>query len=278
MPVRQQSEAYDNAFLGALMYNPNRDVPSYAYIKVEGAEITAATAAKGIAWKELDLDAVGKFINSWSPEKTADVVDDEYIGEPYPCTMPLGPLLGEDWDPSVVGHPKIPLAGRFDRTKKPEKEATATATDRGGVWGPSTKPGGKASGAAAKPNPQAQAAKATPVGPKHDHHLFRFVDYTVEPGKRYRYRVKLLLHNPNVDLPDQYLKEPAVSHTPTLETDWSQPSPVVSVPRGYNVLVGPAVVKPTISPRTPKRRFASSVSIASVAARPPQRRPCNAGH
>jgi hypothetical protein len=244
VPVRKQIAAYDDAFRGALKYDAARDVPGYGEIKVERADVTGVNPARA-AWKEIDMAAVGNFVGTWSTESINDVVDDEYLGEPYTYTMPLGPLLGEDWDPAVAGHPKIPPAERLAGTKKPEKAAATSTADRGVGWG-SRKPPPKATGAAAKPNPPPQAVKP-PAGSKREQKLFRFVDYKVEPGRQYRYRVKLTLQNPNQEVADRFLKEPALSHTPTLETAWSEPSPVVTVPRGFSIFAGP-VLKPTPSP------------------------------
>ncbi|MGQ9762942.1 MAG: hypothetical protein ACUVQH_13630, partial [Thermogutta sp.] len=70
--------------------------------------------------------------------------------------------------------------------------------------------------------------------------LFRFVDYKVEPGKTYRYRVKLWLANPNYKLPPQVLEDEAYANEAWLLTDWSTPSNPVRVPADVGVLAGPA--------------------------------------
>lgn len=81
--------------------------------------------------------------------------------------------------------------------------------------------------------------------------LFRFVDYKVEPGKSYRYRVKLWLANPNYKLPPQVLEDEAMAKDAWLLTEWSQPTNVVRVPSDYGVLAGPAKAGrvPFIEPR-----------------------------
>ncbi|HEX4142822.1 MAG TPA: hypothetical protein VHY91_04665 [Pirellulales bacterium] len=248
VPLRKQITAYDDAFRSALRYDSKRDTPTYEDIKVERADVVGNNPDKAV-WEEIDLGAVRTFVGTWSSEAISDVVDDEYIDDRY--TMPLGPLLGEDWDPAIAGHPKIPLAGRLDDTKKPEKEvAAAPPVERGAGWGARGKSGTKA-GAAAKPAAQAQAAKGTPAASKREQKLFRFVDYTVKPGKQYRYRVKLLLQNPNQDVADRFLSDPALSHTATLETDWSEPSAVVTVRRGVSIFAGP-ILKPAPVPHDPE--------------------------
>jgi hypothetical protein len=66
--------------------------------------------------------------------------------------------------------------------------------------------------------------------------LFRFFDFTVKPGKHYRYRVKLVLANPNHGMPSHFLENEGMEKTRTLEADWSEPSPPVSVPVDSQVL------------------------------------------
>jgi hypothetical protein len=66
--------------------------------------------------------------------------------------------------------------------------------------------------------------------------LFRFFDFSVKPGKHYRYRVKLVLANPNYGMPPQFLEQDAMAKIRTLETDWSDTSPAAAVPLDSQVL------------------------------------------
>lgn len=70
-----------------------------------------------------------------------------------------------------------------------------------------------------------------------DYKLFRFVDRTVEPGKRYRYRVRLWLWNPNYKQDPRFLERPELGKEPYIATAWSDPSNVVEVPRDDRLLV-----------------------------------------
>lgn len=70
--------------------------------------------------------------------------------------------------------------------------------------------------------------------------LFRFFDFTVEPGKRYKYRVKLMFTNPNQGLPIRILQNPELAKLPYLEAEeWTEAKEIVSVPRDSRVLAGP---------------------------------------
>jgi hypothetical protein len=88
--------------------------------------------------------------------------------------------------------------------------------------------------------------------------LLRFFDNTVEPGHRYRYRVRLALMDVNEGVPVQHLDKTVTERREKLAnaklrtfrlTDWSDPSPIASVPlpvRLYLVAAEPA--KPTAAP------------------------------
>ncbi len=72
-----------------------------------------------------------------------------------------------------------------------------------------------------------------------EHLLFRFFDYTVEYGKSYRYRVRLMLANPNYGIDPKFLEDPAMAEKRWIEKDrWSVPTPVITVPRDTYVLAG----------------------------------------
>ncbi len=79
-----------------------------------------------------------------------------------------------------------------------------------------------------------------------DHLLLRFFDFTVEPGKKYKYRVSLVVADPNYVMPDNALA-PAVLDRRRQESQaakakklprpeyrriegWSDPSPIVGIP------------------------------------------------
>lgn len=69
-----------------------------------------------------------------------------------------------------------------------------------------------------------------------EHMLFRFFDFSVQPGKHYRYRVKLVLANPNYGMLPHFLEKDGMERVKALEADWSDPSPVVSVPLDSQIL------------------------------------------
>ena len=77
--------------------------------------------------------------------------------------------------------------------------------------------------------------------------LFRYLDFDVVPGNAYRYRVRLVLRNPNYEKPPSMLHESAVAlaDQEALTTPWSAPSGVWNV-RRRAVVPGSAVVRRSV--------------------------------
>jgi len=103
---------------------------------------------------------------------------------------------------------------------------------------------GPAAGNAIQP-----AVGATPVAtpaPEIVNKLFRFVDLTAVPGKTYRYQVQLVLANPNyvnpiatnasVPLMERHLAKAEFGKKPRRETEWSDPSPPITIPSAHRIL------------------------------------------
>jgi len=77
--------------------------------------------------------------------------------------------------------------------------------------------------------------------------LFRYLDFDVVPGNAYRYRVRLVLRNPNYEKPPSMLHESAVAlaDREALTTPWSKPSGVWNV-RRQAVVPGSAVIRRSV--------------------------------
>jgi hypothetical protein len=68
--------------------------------------------------------------------------------------------------------------------------------------------------------------------------LFRYVDFNVEPGKIYRYRVKLVVENPFRNRHAEEVKDPSLIQGDTRESDqWSEPTRPVYVPEDAKFFV-----------------------------------------
>jgi len=67
--------------------------------------------------------------------------------------------------------------------------------------------------------------------------LFRYIDFDLEAGKSYRYRVSLVLRNPNYDQPIDQVVEPSVAMGQIRETPMSEASNVATVSPDYAYFV-----------------------------------------
>ena len=74
--------------------------------------------------------------------------------------------------------------------------------------------------------------------------LVRFMDFTVERGYSYQYRVRLVMKNPNYRHPLDELEDPAIGNEPTLVSDWSVASPEVYVPVAHRLYLTEVDARP----------------------------------
>ncbi|HID22647.1 MAG TPA: hypothetical protein EYP14_09630, partial [Planctomycetaceae bacterium] len=77
----------------------------------------------------------------------------------------------------------------------------------------------------------------TPVATSAQVLLFRYLDFDVEPGNAYRYRVRLVVRNPNYQRPIAELVDPASAEGFTRMTPWSEPSNMAFVPQDEEVFL-----------------------------------------
>jgi len=267
LPVAKQADAYADVFEDALSFNPARDVPMYVGYQIERAEVGTGGEADQPAWKPIDLKQAFEAWKSFQGARP-EVVDYRYVHRPptiaMPIISPLPPVMNAGWGPEVAHPPEIPLLSDVPESQRRPEVAYGGQMPYGGPL-PVTRAieGGRPSGAgsSAFPNdgggmPYGGAMTygpameegmpgypgSAPAGGQAEFQLFRFLDFSVQPGKRYRYRVKLLLANPNFRVEARLLDSEDLAKQPLLETEWSDPSDVIDVPRDSMLLLGP--VKP----------------------------------
>ncbi len=274
VPVREQVQAFEEFFRDRIKPNPEPDVPEYIYYRVERAEVDPYVSPSDpdqLKWTTLNLRAaLAATEKTWSA--TAPEVVDERFLHPQ-LVFPLGPKVVEErdraamypgeeaglWGEEVAHPPQIPLKQRhLEDEPDPEDSAEPGPDDpwdgpirgEGGAGYPRTTPGAR------RPAPprfmEGEGMRRPGVGMGDyageemglydrtpDYLLFRFFDYTVQPGKSYRYRVRLMLANPNFKLDPKYLADPELAKRQWIEKDrWSEPTPVITVPRDAHVLAG----------------------------------------
>jgi hypothetical protein len=265
VPYWKQLNEYQTTFRDARYYEVTRDYPRYALPIIERAEVNGSDAGD---WEELNVEEAVDDLLTWAADYP-EVVDKQFL-DPY-LTEPLPPLVFANHDKEKVSHPGIKMAEKpvvaptQEGKKKPKKRALsgAVAGNRNGGAGmqgagPGTG-GGYGGGAYSGYAKQMGGAQGTLV----ERRLFRFFDFTVEPGKTYRYRVKLVLRNPNLGVPPRFLDNYDFGKGETREADWSQPSPDVAVIAGNRLLAG-GVTQPSRS--EPSAKVLAKLFDAKLAA------------
>lgn len=233
---RQQIEAYRTALRRASFTDPRRDWPNYVYFRVERAEVRSGHDQRALDWTGRPVRPMYYRQRFWA-HPSQEIVDARYIPPPrsgISLVFPLGPRLDREWG-SEVSHPRIVL--QEERAQEEARQRLAVQQWRDAL-AQFTRSYGLLEPDSAMPGLTAQAFAPTDshlVGP--EYLLFRYFDYDVEPGKAYRYRAKLMLANPNYRLPPELVEQEKTAELPYLESQWSEPSPIVGVPRHTQVLV-----------------------------------------
>jgi hypothetical protein len=113
---------------------------------------------------------------------------------------------------------------------------------RGGYEGGYGRGGMMAGGGSRSATQKATLAKGV------DFWLLRFFDFSVQPGKRYKYRVKLVLADPNYGLTPNLLAPTVLDRKDRKDhrfvEEWSEPTPTVGIPLAGSVRL--VQVKPEV--------------------------------
>jgi len=226
IPMAKQNGEYRQRFESAGFQDPKRDVPLWSDYLVERSE---TAAGEPDAWKKMDLKQIAKQSqDEWAgtqenpptrfllPDSTA-AAQTPAAGSPSTLgntgssyCAPLPQLIaGEAWGTKAM-HPW------FISYLKQKKTASQDAL-----------------GAAPPEPPQG----SSPTNERIEYSLFRFVDMNVEPGKSYRYRVRLSVWNPNYNLAAQHLSESTLAKAAKLVSAPSNVSLPVVVPETTSMLV-----------------------------------------
>jgi hypothetical protein len=260
VPLKKQIDAYYDAFSDCKP-SKNDSQPVYLGYRIERLEITSPADIENPNWKNAKKFAYkGPEVSApkdWG-QLMPDVVDSRYVDPSV--TFPLGPWTDGTWGASVAHEPKIPVFNMNGPVLPPKPEAEPEATPD--AQQPADEFGGRPpAGNALNPQPmQAAGGHAPPgyggmIGPRPggygmpggamnanmdssvDYRLFRYFDFTVEPGKRYIYRVQLVVQNPNYGVKAAYLEKPEMAtETYLKDAPWSDKSPVASVPNNTSTL------------------------------------------
>ena len=267
VPIEKQELAFIEAFRNSKFFDPQNDVPRYLGYWIERVEVAGPSEAAKIDWKKAreiqSSKAMKEAMSKWAQSGGTEVVEQKYLHERL--VFPLPPLIGNQWDENVA-HPKeIPILstgatgmgmGAGMGMGMPSGRGMMGDEFLGGMGRREGMGRGMGPGGLGRPGgmPNAEddpfnTEKNNPLGPDTadaeriaeqnkppSNLLLRFFDFNVEPGKCYVYRVRLGLYNPNRNLKPIYLANPKLAKQKWLETKWSDPSSVISVPRNTRVL------------------------------------------
>jgi len=279
-PVQRQRQEYNDRFLNHIGHDDQnsldvlRDQPNYIYFYLERQEVladgTASEWTKVSSFKKASED--GKL---WLAS-TDEVAMEEYLDPKLSSTIP--PIMLED--PEKWGrHSKIPRREEQESGQETTKEPDEKDPDErtgdvpgGGPDLPGADPGADGAGGEKtgheKTGDKGDGATDSSAELMVEYKLFRVFDFTVEPGKVYRYRVQLLLEDPNDPQPAEgegTKRAPEVSELDQTvidrlkerrkqekeknqriywrETPWSEPSEPVQLPPTRTVLAGTVVAE-----------------------------------
>ena len=262
IPLAKQQEAYDEAFKDSYQ-DPAKDVPSYAYCRVERAEVDPSGSAAELQWTLLNTRAAFNTTQYWTGQQS-EIVNGRFLLAPVviPMAFPLPPMTNRQWGPEIAHEPDIPFyyqakltPGMDDPTRVVPLDDPG-ADDPGAMF-PGRRPGYRGAPGSGMMGPDMMEEDmgdmmgsnmgisgsygagrsgmrfgGEPITVK----LFRFFDFTVVPGKHYRYRVRLTLANPNHGVPPEHLARADLREAEYLETEFCDPADVVTVPLDSRLL------------------------------------------
>ena len=277
--LKKQTKAFCECYKDVGCKNPQLDqAPMYYAFWVERAEVRDSENAEDLQWEQ-PYKSLRKEINKCGV--TNSMGGSDGFVDPYfiqnRIVFPLPKRIDQDWDESVARPPEIPLLGFDDKgvngkedVKEDEFEedpddpgaAFRGRADRGaGMGGMGMGPGtGMRPGMGMAPGMEGRFGgtgrlggfvRGEDVEELSPYILFRFIDFNVEPGKRYKYRVRLGFYNPNYYVEPRFLipeLQQLIADDKKLESakkkwkkyiksPWSKPSDVVAVPRDDQLLL-----------------------------------------
>ena len=199
VPYAKQVAEYDRCFRNAAGYLAERDVPHYYWFTLERAELAedgtyvdqVLKDGSTSKWKEIASPKIARLESQTWASSVPEVVETAYVDQAV--TMPIPPLLGIEYT-SLATHSDIPLK-KSDRELANERlaETRGGEEDVSGM-GPGPGPGERPK---EPKEEEKEEVKETAEIEQADFRLFRYFDFNVDPRKKYQYRVKLYLWDPN---------------------------------------------------------------------------------
>jgi len=266
VPVRKQRGAYNSVFEDAekpAQHTPSMelmDKPRYYLYEVERAEVVPGESKLNWVPRPNAYNYMAHWADRWTDE-VPELVDAKYI-EPRLVHVVsklkglLPPILMRKWELYEVCHSKIVAllksesgeSGEFDDEPEgdepeadaesdefPDEDFTPKNSRKKRKESLSKEPGGGKLNLPKGSGPGLKGGEGTATASV-EYRLFRYFDiYKVKPGKKYVYRVKLVLKNPNYQIPVRHLSDAALSKDELVTTS-AVKSPEIQVPYDVEVL------------------------------------------
>ncbi|MEK6236304.1 MAG: hypothetical protein N2C14_16480, partial [Planctomycetales bacterium] len=239
--AKQQREFFDRLMVRTSNVQ-EQDYVMFAGMDVERAEVLPEGLGE---WVSLSMDAVAKEMEGWA-EQLPEIVDERVLANGLCSTLP--PLIDREWEYRNVVHSTLDKFRLQDEEVIEQAQNILQDQPEDNPAGPGAQRGRflfrDALGSEYRDqqrNRQFAQQQLEAVDDRtHEHRMFRFFDFTVEPGKSYVYRVRLTVRNPNYRMPAKLLNSPLLSAEEFLDGPWSEPSQAHEVPKNSYLLAGKA--------------------------------------
>ena len=272
-------KSYQECFEDVAFKQPQMDYPTFLTYRVERAEITDENQDPStLQWEKPYRGNITQYTSNYSRSGVGqnEMTKTTFINRAL--VFPLPSRADRDWGEEVYHEPEIPMldpneinrmgmhgvgmpAAEVEAAPGPKGDVENEDVDvpmgmgrvgaggmpMGGMPGEGMMMGGMpgmARGGMVGGGMQGMGANGMVQEETSPYILFRFFDFNVEPGKRYRYRVRLYLTNPNYGVAERYLvpELAALSQSKEewkqyIDTEWSEPSQVVNMSLDDSVLV-----------------------------------------
>lgn len=237
IPFADQEKVFVDTFKNAQVKTAN-DLPVYRGYLIERAEMDPAKPNE-YKWEKLDIKEAIKANMRLSSGGSGEVVDTKYLlqtGTSFNMAMNLLTIANHRWGLDCAHLPEVPMVKtRFvggmdidDETMEEGMEETPESLQNPETLDPLADPTAE--------NGMMGVQDPSLLEELPDYRLLRFFDTTVEAGKRYCYRFKLVINNPNYNLAPRFVQKEEMTKKRLLESDWSEPSEMVEAPRDSRVL------------------------------------------
>lgn len=256
VPLERQTKEFLDRFRNVAMPTEADRRPHYRRGWVQRAEVVPGAADDKLKWEWLDARTgenakiKGRLASGTEELAAASVVDPA-------LTEPLPRLHSGQWNAAEVVHDKLPLARKGGAGETRVEGDTQRREAPPPPAGDALDPLAAEPAAAPAAQPKQEEPKADEVK-EPDYLLFRYFDFTLKPGKTYKYRVVLAMDNPNFGIDEDQLEDPSLGKKEVVFSPTSDPSPAVAAPFGGSFFAGDLIAA------TADREVAASVAVEQM--------------